>query len=168
MAGRRVFFSFHYKDDVWRASNARNARRFDARAAAGWSDASLWEETKKKGPAAIRRLIDDGLEGTSVTAVLIGTHTAERDWVTYEIEKSIERGNGLLGVRIHNMKDQDGKRSSRGPVPKALADSGYRVYTWDASSFGKWVKLAAIDADKKCLRHQAKGCWRCKFLLRYW
>jgi MTH538 TIR-like domain (DUF1863) len=114
MAGRRVFFSFHYKDDVWRASNARNAGQFDARAAAGWSDASLWEETKKKGPAAIRCLIDGGLEGTSVTAVLIGTHTAERNWVTYEIEKSIERGNGLLGVRIHNMKDQDGRRSGRG------------------------------------------------------
>lgn len=167
MAGRRVFFSFHYKEDVWRAANARNAGQFDARAAAGWSDASLWEETKKKGHPAIRRLIDDGLEGTSVTAVLIGTHTAEREWVTYEIEKSIERKNGLLGVRIHAMKDQHEKRSSRGPVPKALADSECRIYTWDASSFGKWVELAAIDAGKKCLRHRAKGCWRCKFLLRY-
>jgi hypothetical protein len=26
--------------------------------------------------------------------------------VTYEIEKSIERGNGLLGVLIHNIKHQ--------------------------------------------------------------
>ena len=168
MAGRRVFFSFHYNDDVWRASNARNAGQFDARAAAGWRDASLWEEAKRRGPAAIRRLIDGGLDGTSVTAVLIGTHTAERQWVTYEIEKSIQRGNGLLGVRIHNLKDQHGERSSRGPVPKALADGGYRVYTWNVSSFGKWVELAAIDSDRKCLRHQTKGCWRCKFLLRYW
>lgn len=168
MAGRRVFFSFHYKEDVWRASNARNAGQFDARAAAGWADASLWEKTKQKGPAAIRRLIDAGLDGTSVTAVLIGAHTAQRDWVAYEIERSIERGNGLLGVRIHKMEDQHGKRSTRGPVPKALDHDGYRVYTWDASRFGKWVELAAIDAGKKCLRHQDKGCGRCKFVLRYW
>ena len=168
MAGRRVFFSFHYKGDVWRASNARNAGQFDARAAAGWSDASLWEKTKQKGPEAIRSLIDDGLEGTSVTAVLIGAHTAQRDWVTYEIEQSIERGNGLLGVRIHTMRDQHGKRSSRGPVPEALADRGFRVYTWDSACLGKWVELAAIDAGKNCRRHQERGCWKCKVLLRYW
>ena len=168
MTGRRVFFSFHYKQDVWRASNVRKSGQFDARAAAGWNDASLWEETKKKGPAAVRWLIDDGLDGTSVTAVLIGTHTADRQWVTYEIEKSIERGNGLIGVHIHNMKDQYGKKSDRGPVPKALADGGFHVYNWDSSNFGRWVELAAIDAGKPCLKHQTKGCWWCKFLLRYW
>jgi hypothetical protein len=166
MAGRRVFFSFHYREDVWRASIARKSGQFDARAAAGWTESSLWEESKRKGPAAIRRLIDGGLEGTSVTAVLIGAHTAERDWVTYEIEASEKRGNGLLGVRIHTMKDQHGKPSSRGPKPKTLA--GYRVYNWDASSFGRWVELAAIDAGTKCLRHEEEGCWRCRFLLRYW
>ena len=164
----RVFFSFHYGEDIWRASNARNSGQFDPHASAGWSDASLWEESKRKGPAAIRRLIAGGLEGTSVTAVLIGAHTAQRDWVTYEIEKSLARGNGLLGVRIHTMKDQDGRRSRRGRVPKALADGGFRVYPWDASRFGKWVELAAIDADKLCRQHQAKDCFRCKFLLRYW
>jgi hypothetical protein len=168
MAGRRVFFSFHYKEDVWRASNVRKAGEFDARAAAGWADASLWEATKKRGDAAIQRLIDDGLDGTSVTAVLIGSHTAQRQWVTYEIEKSIERGNGLMGVHIHNMKDQYKNKGARGAVPKALTDGGYPVYNWDSSSFGRWVELAAIGAGKPCLRHQAKGCWRCKFLLRYW
>ena len=168
MAGRRVFFSFHYENDVWRASNVRNAGQFDARAAAGWNDASLWEKTKKQGDAAVQRLIDNGLEGTSVTVVLIGSHTSQRPWVTYEIKKSIERGNGLLGIRIHNMKDQQKKRSARGAVPKALTDGGYPVHDWDSSNLGRWVELAAIDAGKPCLKHQAKGCWWCKFLLRYW
>ena len=44
----------------------------DARASAGWTDASIWEEAERKGDAAIRSLIDAGLKGTSVTAVLIG------------------------------------------------------------------------------------------------
>lgn len=168
MTGRHVFFSFHYKEDVWRASIVRNSGQFDARAAAGWADSSMWEETKRKGPAAIRRLIDEGLEGTSVTAVLIGAHTAERDWVTYEIKKSIERRNGIFGVRVHRIEDQRGRMSSSGAVPEALASAQGRVYTWNRLHFGEWVELAAINAGKKCLKHQETGCWRCKFLLRYW
>lgn len=163
MGGRHVFFSFHYKEDVWRASNVRKSGQFDARAAAGWSDASLWEETKKKGHAAVRRLIDGGLEGTSVTAVLIGTHTADRQWVAYEIEQSVKRGNGLLGVRIHNMKDQHEQKSVRGSVPKALSDGGYPVYDWNASKLGYEVERAAIQVGKPCLEHGTKGCWSCRF-----
>jgi len=163
MPGRRVFFSFHYEPDVWRATNVRNAGKVDATAAAGWDDASLWEKAKRKGDAEIKRLIDDGIKGTSVTAVLIGAETASRPWVTYEIEKSIESGNGLLGVRIHNIKDQGGSRSRRGKVPKALSDGGYRVYDWNRSSFGRWVEHAALDADKKCLNHDRKHCLMCRW-----
>ena len=57
MAGRRTFFSFHYERDVWRASIVRKAGVVDARAAAGWTDASVREEAKKKGDDAIKRLI---------------------------------------------------------------------------------------------------------------
>jgi hypothetical protein len=160
--GRRTFFSFHYGQDVWRATNVRNAGKVDATAAAGWSDASLWEAAKRKGDAEIRRLIDAGLKGTSVTAVLIGADTASRPWVTYEIEKSIERGNGLLGIRIHGIKDQNGKKSRRGPVPEAL--SGYSVHDWDRSSFGRWVEQAAIAAGKPCARHQTERCFTCRWL----
>jgi hypothetical protein len=168
VVGRRVFFSFHYGGDVWRASSIRKSGQFDAVAAAGWNDASLWEEAKKTGDAEIRRLIDCGLTGTSVTAVVIGAETASRKWVKYEIEKSIERGNGLLGVRIHNCKNEHGQKGKRGAVPKALTDGGYHVYDWDSSNLGRWVELAALDAKKSCLKHDAKGCWRCRFLLRWW
>jgi hypothetical protein len=163
MAGRRVFFSFHYENDVWRASNVRKSGSFVARA--GWGDASLWEEAKRKGPDAIRRLIEDGLKGTSVTAVLIGSETANRPWVNYEIQKSIERGNGLLGVRIQNVKDQHRQRSKRGTVPKAIQEGGYAVYDWDPSNFGARVERAAVAAGKPCLAHKTEHCGRCMFLL---
>jgi hypothetical protein len=164
MPGRRVFFSFHYEQDVWRATNVRNAGKVDSTAAAGWDDASLWEEAQCKGDAEIKRLIDAGLKGTSVTAVLIGSETASRPWVIHEIEKSIERGNGLLGVRIHNIKDQDRHRSRRGKVPTALSRGGYRVYEWNRSSFGRWVEYAAPDAGKKCLTHDREQCFACRWL----
>lgn len=164
MPGRRVFFSFHYEPDVWRATNVRNTGKVDATAAAGWNDASLWEEAKGKGDAEIKRLIDAGLNRTSVTAVLIGIETADRPWVTYEIEQSIERGNGLLGIRIHNIKDQGRHRSRRGKVPTALSQGGYRVYEWNRSSFGRWVEFAALDAGKTCTKHDRKQCFMCRWL----
>jgi hypothetical protein len=165
MAGRRVFFSFHYEKDVWRATNVRNAGKVDAVAAAGWSDASIWEEAKRKGRREIERLIDAGLRGTSVTAVLIGAETANRPWVKYEIERSIQRGNGLLGVRIHRIKDQQGYRSERGPIPGALVDGGFRVYDWDRNSLGRWVEWAAVAAGKDCRRHKKARCFACS---RHW
>ena len=45
---RRVFFSFHYERDIWRANVVRNSWVTQDREAAGFWDASLWEEAKKK------------------------------------------------------------------------------------------------------------------------
>jgi hypothetical protein len=165
MSGRRVFFSFHYEQDVWRATNVRNAGQVDAKSAAGWTDASIWEDAKRKGRAALERLIDAGLTGTSVTAVLIGAETATRPWVQYEIQHSIDRGNGLLGVRIHKIKDQHGDRSQRGAIPELLQRGGYRTYDWDRESFGRWVEWAALDAGKMCLKHGEANCFSCR---RHW
>ncbi len=101
---RKVFFSFHY-DDVTRANVVRNsdviARRYQA--GARFYDKSLWEEAKKQGSLAIKRMINGGLEGSSVTCVLIGQETWQRPWVRYEILKSMARGNGILGVDIHDV-----------------------------------------------------------------
>ena len=101
---RRVFFSFHY-DDVMGVNVVRNSdqivRRYET--AARFYDKSLWEEAKKQGSLAIKRMINRGLNGSSVTCVLIGQHTWERPWVRYEILKSLARGNGVLGVHIHDV-----------------------------------------------------------------
>lgn len=145
---RSVFFSFHYQNDVWRANQIRNTHIVDGTAAAGFQDASLWEEARKKGDTAIKRLIDEGLKGTSVTVVLIGSQTASRKYVKYEIDQSIARGNGLLGIYIHNMKDKDGKTSVQGTIPKALSDAGAPTYSWDRDRFGDWVEAAAKKAGK--------------------
>jgi hypothetical protein len=107
---RKVFFSFHYQRDLWRVNVVRNSGVIDGVSAAGFYDASLWEDAKRRGDDAVKRLINDGLKGTSVTAVLIGAETAKREYVSYEIERSIALGNGLLGIRINDIKDKDGRR----------------------------------------------------------
>lgn len=139
---RRVFFSFHYERDIWRVNVVRNSGAIEGVAAAGFHDASLWEETKRRGGDAVKRLIDRGLEGTSVTVVLIGAETAQRLYVTYEIAKSISQGNGLLGILIHNIKDELGRPGTQGPVPEALRKAGAPVYTWEYGKLGQWVEAA--------------------------
>ena len=117
---RRVFFSFHYERDIWRANVVRNSWLLkDGRDDAGFWDASLREEAKKQGDEAIKRMINNGLQNTSVTAVLIGAETADRTWVRYEIHRSAERGNGLLGIYIHNIKNRYGQPDTKGDNPFA-------------------------------------------------
>lgn len=139
---RKVFFSFHYQRDLWRVNVVRNSGVIDGVAAAGFHDASLWEETQRKGEDAVKRLIDVGLNGTSVTVVLIGAETATRRYVSYEIDKSIARGNGLLGILIHNIKDQFGNLDVRGAIPSTLSSSGAPIYTWEYGQLGQWVEKA--------------------------
>lgn len=165
---RMVFFSFHYEEDKWRANQVRNSwvTKPD-REAAGFWDAASWEEVKRKGEEAIKRWIDKQLEGTSVTVVLIGTETFDRKYVLYEIEKSYERGNGLLGVYIHNLKDQYGNVVKKGdnpfkyryiPEPDGkkpfLSEIFYPTPTYDYidddgyNNLGAWVEKAAKDAGR--------------------
>lgn len=144
---RRVFFSFHYQRDLWRVNVVRNSGVVEGVSAAGFHDASLWEETQRKGDAAIKKLIDSGLDGTSVTVVLIGAGTAGRKYVSYEIEQSVARGNGILGIWINNIKDKDGRTDAAGPVPAAMATIGAPVYAWEYGKLGEWVEKAYKKAN---------------------
>jgi len=146
---RRVFFSFHYERDVSRAMVVRNSWVTQDREDAGFFDAGLWEEAKKKGKAAIEKMIDDALLNTTVTAVLLGQETGSRDYVQYEIDQSIARGNGLLGVWIHKIKNLAGETDEAGTNP---LPSKYKVYAWNNDkgyeNFGTWVEEAAKAAGK--------------------
>jgi hypothetical protein len=105
---RRVFFSFHYDKDIWRANQVRNANVVVGSDVAGFFDHSEYDEAKKTGKEGIKRMILSHLKNTSVTVVLIGTETASRPWVKYEIEQSVAQNNGLLGIYIHHLKNQNG------------------------------------------------------------
>ncbi len=108
---RRVFFSFHYQEDIWRVSQIRNSRVTRDWETDKFLDAASWESIRRKGEAAVTAWIDRQISGTGVTVVLIGAETADRRFVRYEIEQRHKRGNGLLGIRIHRLKNQHGEPS---------------------------------------------------------
>lgn len=146
---RNVFFSFHYQQDIVRVNQIRNLPEIVDQAAAGFKDASLWEEAKKKSDDAIKKLIDDGLKGTSVTVVCIGYKTAGRKFINYEIQKSIDRGNGILGVKIHHLKNLASETDPEGDTPALLTKHGYSVYKYsDHAKLKSWIEAAAKAAGK--------------------
>jgi len=151
---RRVFFSFDY-DDVWRVNIVRNADvTKQSVEEAGYIDKAEFEELKRQGDDAIKRWINRQLDGTSVTVVLIGARTSESEWVQYEINKSWEKNNGLLGIYIHNIKDQNGKTGARGLDPfTKLGYEGIKTYDWVSNNgyenLGNWVESAYTRAQNR-------------------
>jgi len=146
---RRTFFSFNYNKDVWRVNQIRSMTNIIGCAAAGFQDASLWEETKKEGDAAIKKLIDKGLENTSVTVVCVTYGTSVRKYINYEIDQSLKRGNGLLAIQIHHLKDKDSNTSSPGTIPSQIESAGFKAYKYvDKDTLADWIEEAAELADK--------------------
>jgi hypothetical protein len=76
-----------------------------------------WESIAGRGEPAIKKWISDQLVGKSCAVVLIGTGTAGRKWIKYEIETAWNSKKGLLGIHIHNLKNLDGTQSVKGNNP---------------------------------------------------
>lgn len=111
---RKCFYSFHYQPDNSRAAQVRNIGFVEGNSVASDND---WETVTRGGEAAIKRWIDGQLEGRSCTIVLIGSNTADRKWITYEIIKSWNQGKGVVGINIHGLKNLDGATSKIGANP---------------------------------------------------
>lgn len=160
---RKVFFSFHYDNDINRSMTVRNSWVTQGKEAAGFIDKAEFEKIKRNGENAVCKWIDEQLYGTSVTVVLIGKETLNRPFVKYEICESINRGNGIIGIYIHNIKDMiTQKRSAQGDshsiinykdnLPVYFDDICDGIYDYIGDNgyenLGKWIEKAAKKDNK--------------------
>lgn len=113
---RRVFFSFHYKRDAWRAAKVRNIGAIDGNPAVNDND---WEEITKGEDAAIKKWIREQMQRRTCAIVLIGTQTAGRKWIDYEIKQAWKENMGVLGIHIHNLTDRNEQQCKKGKNPFA-------------------------------------------------
>ena len=156
---RKVFFSFHYERDVRRIQQVRQSWvvRQDGEAPPFYDKAEFEEAKNRAG--GIKNWIDNQLDGCSVTAVLFGRDTYDREWVKYEIKRSFERKMGIFAIDIHNVKDPIWGIDMPGKNPLLHWRSGdvpftqlYRTYDWvyddGYNNIGKWVELAAQNAGR--------------------
>lgn len=93
---RHVFISFAYEDvdevNLLRgqAKNENSGLEFD--------DYSVKETFDSKNGDYIRRQIREKIDRASVTVVYLSDHCANSQWVNWEIEESLKRGKGVIGV----------------------------------------------------------------------
>ncbi len=169
---KRVYFAFHYQDVIdFRANVVRKHNFSEGVKAAGYYDHSIWETAKNTNSLSLKRLINSELEGTSVTAVLIGSLTYDRPWVRYEIIRSLARGNTLLGVHINSVKGKDQFTKNLGPNPfdylgVTISKDGTRATPIEFRN-GTWINYAEHDGWN--LAHQlAEGERSNSFQLSKW
>lgn len=126
MPKRRVFFSFEYLKDAWRASQVRNMGKVDNSSTFSDND---WEEVRLKTDFSIKKWIDEQLASRSCLVVLVGATTSSRKWVKYEIEKAYQLNKGIVGIRIHKLKDAFGVQTNAGANPfySLYTNSGHRL-----------------------------------------
>lgn len=111
---RRIFFSFYYKVDNWRAAQVRSMGTVEGNEPVSDND---WEEVTGGGDLAIKKWIAEQQHRRSCTVVLISSNTAGRKWINHEIITSWDKGMGVVGIRIHGLKNQDRRISRRGRNP---------------------------------------------------
>lgn len=121
---KHVFLSFVAEDlnlvNLFRgqAKNQKSDLSFD--------DYSVKQPYNSANAAYIRAQITEKIRSASVTLCLIGPHTARSAWVEWEIRKSYELGNKVLGVNL----------SSAVPatIPSALRERNALIYGWDIAA----------------------------------
>jgi antiphage defense system Thoeris ThsB-like protein len=114
MAKRQIFYSFHYDNDVFRVQQIRNMGALDGNEPVA---PNVWEQVKRGGDSSIKRWIEDNMKYKNCIIVLIGSATATRPWVKYEIEKAWDDGKPIFGIYIHNLKDPKTGVSTQGSNP---------------------------------------------------
>lgn len=113
---RKCFYSFHFKPDNWRAATVRSIGVIEGNTPASDND---WEAIAS-GPdkdEKIKRWIAGQMQGKSCEIVLVGSETANRKWINYEIVKAWNDGLGVVGIYIHGLKNHEGLTSAKGANP---------------------------------------------------
>ncbi len=163
---RRVFYSFHFERDAWRAGQVRNIGVTEHDEPV--SD-NAWETIRRRGEAAIRKWIDDQMSTRSCVIVLIGSQTANRQWINYEISQAWNNCKGLLGVRIHRLLNREGRDSPPGsntfeyvkfkgtgtslsnyiPVHDPPGADSKNVYAHISNNLEQWVERAIQSSQTR-------------------
>lgn len=141
---RQVFYSFHYKPDCWRASQVRNIGTIEGNKPAPDNE---WEKITSAGDDAIKRWINEQMQYRSCAVVLVGTNTANRKWINYEIIKAWNESKGVVGIYIHGLKNSQEYISDKGNNPFdyiSYGDDGKKL-----SAIVKCYNPAGADSKEK-------------------
>jgi hypothetical protein len=132
---RHVFISFAHEDldevNLLRgqAKNENNDLEFD--------DYSVKEPFDSTKADYIKRQIREKIDRSSVTIVYLSERSAKSQWVNWEIQESLKRGKGVIGVY----------QGDRPPatLPKAFSENGCKAVKWTHADIATAIDEAATN-----------------------
>jgi hypothetical protein len=136
---RSIFISYQHKDR--KKANGFRILRWNNNVDVEFHDNHLLSPVDSTNDQYIKRRINQEMDNTSVTVVIVGDKTKDSDWVDYEIERSIERGNGLVAIKADDSVDDE-------DVPDKIQEAGGEVVNWNPDEFGDAIERAAKQKSK--------------------
>ncbi len=130
---RKVFLSF-VEEDLQLVNLFRGQAKND-NSDLEFYDFSVKEPYNSVNEDYIKQQIRQKLDLVSVTLCLFGHDTYRSKYVKWEIETSVGKGKGLVGVRLHS-DNSDG-------IPSIFSDNGGILCDWDHDEISKAIRRAA-------------------------
>lgn len=154
----KVFFTFDYENDFFRANVVRNAWVSRYGQAEGFWEDDVCQKLKQNDESYIDPIISQTIEKSAATIVLIGTKTSELNYVRYAICQSRLRGKGVVGIYIHNIKDESGKKAAIGSSRFGEIDkdeNNESLFFWQLYPLYRWV---IDDGESHLMTWVKKAC----------
>jgi len=81
--------------------------------------------------AYIKMKLSEKISRTSVTVCLISELTYTSEWVNWEIDKSVEKGNKIIAMALKGVE--------RATLPKRIKELGISFHAWDHEHLGRLI-----------------------------
>lgn len=111
---KKIFFCFDYESDMDRALVVRDGWAAQGKSAAGFIDQAAYEQIKREGLSNVCNWMDQQIEDSAVSVVLIGSETLSLPYIQHAVLKSVEKGMPIIGVHVEQLKDNNSVPSARG------------------------------------------------------
>lgn len=142
---RRIFISFDYDDQA--QAKGFNLLRWNDNVSLEFVGRHLLDPVNSTNQGYIESKVNEQIDGTSATVVLLGKNTHNSEWVAKEIRKSLAKDNpnGVLAIKL---KGNDGEVPADSPVGQALKDAGAEIIGWDVHQFQAAIERAVAMAGR--------------------
>ncbi|QGG41310.1 TIR domain-containing protein [Aeromicrobium yanjiei] len=151
---RRVFISFQHSDLM--KAKGLELMTHNKNVNVDFTGRHLLTPVKSEDSNYIGLKIREQIKGSSATIVLIGSKTADSDWVDREIEWTRDAGHGLIGIRI----------DPQAPIPDSMKEAGAEILEWntpeDVQQFDSAIERAigATSRAKNMPLNSTSTCGR--------